>query len=322
MLTCANARRHVCGVKQLLSNIVQVTNGKGGVGKTALTANLAGLMARSGWQVLAVDLDPQEGNLARELGVLDRADGGANLREAVRGKEELEPMVGVRDRLDLVAGGPELLAMGSDLAAFAARGEDPYGRLERALRSVADRYHVILVDSPPGEASLQVLAGRAAHYLLVPTTVDDAGIDGLATVFERYASLRAGANPDLEVLGVVITLAQRSAKALLGEARAEIDAVVAGGGVKVFDSVIPFVQGPAVRARRAGLLAHEYEETAVVAAKTRFERLRKKKPGGETVASAESSSGLAGDYAALGVEVAEAYKSAQANYAASGGDGR
>ena len=61
-----------------------VSNGKGGVLKTSLTANVAGLAATSGWRVLAVDLDPQ-GNLATDLGVLAESDGGAGLLDAVTG---------------------------------------------------------------------------------------------------------------------------------------------------------------------------------------------------------------------------------------------
>ena len=50
-----------------LQNAVAIANGKGGVGKTSITANVAGTAALSGWKVLAVDLDPQ-GNLGNDLG--------------------------------------------------------------------------------------------------------------------------------------------------------------------------------------------------------------------------------------------------------------
>ena len=59
----------------MIPNSIVITNGKGGVGKTSLVANVAGLAAASGWRVLVIDADPQ-GNLARDLGVLDIADDG------------------------------------------------------------------------------------------------------------------------------------------------------------------------------------------------------------------------------------------------------
>ena len=43
----------------MLDNALMFGNGKGGVGKTSLAANVAGLAAQSGWRVLTIDLDPQ-----------------------------------------------------------------------------------------------------------------------------------------------------------------------------------------------------------------------------------------------------------------------
>lgn len=50
-----------------LERVIAVVNGKGGVGKTTITANLGGMLAASGYKVLLIDMDPQ-GNLAEELG--------------------------------------------------------------------------------------------------------------------------------------------------------------------------------------------------------------------------------------------------------------
>lgn len=48
--------------------VIALANGKGGVGKTSITANLAGLYGQGGFKVLLVELDPQ-GNLARDFGL-------------------------------------------------------------------------------------------------------------------------------------------------------------------------------------------------------------------------------------------------------------
>jgi Mrp family chromosome partitioning ATPase len=67
-----------------LDNAVAVATGKGGVGKTSITANVAGTAALSGWRVLAVDLDPQ-GNLGNDLGYNQRGDGDEGGRLVGRG---------------------------------------------------------------------------------------------------------------------------------------------------------------------------------------------------------------------------------------------
>jgi hypothetical protein len=61
-----------------LSRVIAVINGKGGVFKTSLVANVGGLLAESASHVLLVDLDPQ-GNLAEDLGYADQSDGGRSL---------------------------------------------------------------------------------------------------------------------------------------------------------------------------------------------------------------------------------------------------
>ena len=68
----------------MLSNVIAVANGKGGVGKTALTANIAGALAAANNEVLAVDLDRQ-GNLELDLGYRDgRSDQGRAMTAAPR----------------------------------------------------------------------------------------------------------------------------------------------------------------------------------------------------------------------------------------------
>src|SRR4051794_23157663 len=97
-----------------LRRTVAVINGKGGVGKTSVTANLAGLYAAAGYRVCAIDLDPQ-GNLGNDLGYLAAglADGGAGLHAAAVTGVAPTPLVGVRPNLDVVPGGEQL----HDLAA-------------------------------------------------------------------------------------------------------------------------------------------------------------------------------------------------------------
>jgi len=50
-----------------MRRVIAIANGKGGVGKTSLTAGLAGLTAAAGYRILTVDADPQ-GNLRRDMG--------------------------------------------------------------------------------------------------------------------------------------------------------------------------------------------------------------------------------------------------------------
>ena len=287
----------------MLDNVLLVTNGKGGVGKTSLVANLAGLAAMAGWSVLAVDLDPQ-GNLARDLGYLDRSDGGQGVLAAVLLDQEIEPVRGVRPladdagavhpgagQLDVIAGGPHVARLSDQLGIEVARsGPSGYGRLAEVIGALASAYDLVVCDLPPGDGAIGRAAVRMGHFVVIPTPPDDAGIDGLGRVFAEL-QLASDDNPGLEVLGVVLTLVVSGASVVERRARADLDALL-GDKVKVFDHTIRFAQAAAVACRSNGLLAEEYAARAVAA--TPWYRAKAESQPVERYSSA--AAGLASDY--------------------------
>ena len=100
-------------VHSALTRVVTVANGKGGVGKSTVATNVAGLAAAAGWRVLLVDFDPQ-GNAGHILGYGWRgeSDGGRHLVQAlVAGTPGVE---GVRLQ-SLVLGGESVLEIVSSV---------------------------------------------------------------------------------------------------------------------------------------------------------------------------------------------------------------
>ena len=289
----------------MIPNALMVTNSKGGVLKTTLSAHLAASAAAGGWRVLAVDLDTQ-GNLARDLGYLPRSDGGAELIDAVRAGRPPKPLVDVRPGLDVIAGGPDA----RQLAGIVADGPE---LLSQALTAAADDYDLVIFDCPPGDASLTDAAMLATHYLVIPTTPDDAALDGLGGVFSAFLAARA-TNPALEVLGVTIGPVNVSATAMMTRLRGEL-ADLLGDDVAVFEPAIRFAQAVAVDARRRGMVTGEYEAarqeappwyTALRAGKRDTERYRK-------------ADELSADWTALTSAVLLAFSAAQARSSSSQG---
>ncbi|CAB4557343.1 MAG: ParA family protein [Actinomycetes bacterium] len=289
----------------MIPNSILVTNGKGGVGKTSLVANVAGLAAASGWRTLAIDTDPQ-GNLARDLGVLEAADDGTNLHEAILGRTSLAPITSVRDRLDLAPGGPALDGLTSEIHTIMARGQylTALTLLETALTPITGDYDLIIIDSPPGERALQTLAARAAHHLVIPTAPDDCSIDGLGAVFGRFQHLRTeGGNPELNMLGVALTLTVTQATAVQRRVRHTLSELL-DDRVEVFASTVRFAQAAAVACRRDGRLAHEYEQVALNA-EPRYATT------GPVEAYSRAATGLASDYQNLTNEILTAHTNHQ-----------
>nr|WP_276978310.1 ParA family protein [Ferrimicrobium acidiphilum] len=283
-----------------IPNMLLVMNGKGGVAKTSLVANISGIAALSGWKVLAIDLDPQ-GNLARDLGYLSQSDGGLGLFAAAFTKAQLTPLENIRPNLDVIPGGPETIRLADQLRSDVSRTSDPstaYHRLANAILPLSHNYDLIVVDLPPGEAILRQAAARCAKWIVIPTKTDDGSIDGLNAVFGDFLASR-DSNPELTVLGVAITLVNPSATAILAETRIELSDLL-GEKIPVFESTIRFSEAMAVACRRDGVLPYEYELTAISATRRRFEALRLgKKP--ERVSSA--AGGLASDYQRLVEEI-------------------
>lgn len=281
-----------------LARVVVVAQGKGGVGKTSLTANVAGLAALAGHKVLAVDLD-QQGNLARDLGYAT-SDGELLLQAFVAGRP-VPVLSGVRPGLDVVPGGP---AVGDLLGIAFARsgrgGKDLTDVLRASLEPVVGEYDLILVDTPPGERLLVEAALSIASYVVVPTRSDDASLDGLERVAERCVAARQR-NPQLALLGVCLFGVGSRSRRLADGAREAI-AEVLGGTAPVFDAQVRHLESAAVDARRQGLLVHELEAAAATARRNRLAALRAKRRPADDLLTRDAT-GLAEDYAALAREI-------------------
>ncbi len=299
-----------------MRRVVAIANGKGGVGKTSLTAGLAGLAAAAGYRVLTVDADPQ-GNLRRDLGY-DMSD-GQNLAMAIQNGVPLAPLRGIRPNLDCIPGGAALYDLPAAYVSRMARGQSLSG-LAAALSSVHPEgttrggYDLVLIDTPPGEPVLQDVVFSAADYLIIPTRSDDASLDGLVAVASRFAAARTS-NPGLTLLGVLLFGVRSNSKRLRATVRDALEDTL-DGAAPVFAVSIRYLESAAVDMRRHGLLPHELEQGQHRERTHRLARLRtgNKSAAGEDLFSRDAS-GLAGDYEALAREVLSAIAAAEGHRA-------
>lgn len=275
-----------------LSRVVAVANGKGGVGKTSLTGTVAGIAADAGYRVLLIDLDPQ-GNLSVDLGVAQHSDSGSAMLTAIAGGRDLEvSLPAARNNVDLVSGGERLDDLTGLLFSRAQRGVQVLDALAGPLANLAasSQYDLVLIDCPPGESSLQLLALGAARWLVVPTRGDAASLQGMARIAARVVEARA-VNPGLELLGVALFDVPSAATRLRREVAAQIEQAL-GGVAPLFKSTIRHSIA-ASDARGRGLLIHEF--ASVVGGEPFWKALRE----GRKPQSPGSAPALAGDYAAL-----------------------
>lgn len=286
-----------------MRRVVAIANAKGGVGKTSLTAGLAGLAAQAGRRVLTVDADPQ-GNLSLDLGY--PISDGQGLALAIQSGYELTPLRAVRPNLDCVPGGSALFDIPATYVSRMARGQTMTG-LRAALDLVTPEdpdteYDLILVDTPPGEPVLQELVFNASDYLIIPTRSDEASLDGLVTVAHRFAATRSN-NPRLRLLGVLLFGVRHGSTRLRDGVRATLEEALEGAA-PVFETSIRYHESAAVDMRRNGLLPYELEQRHAAEKNARLARLREGVRGADVDGLlSRDAAGLAADYAALADEV-------------------
>jgi chromosome partitioning protein len=182
--------------------IIAIANQKGGVGKTTTTVNLAALLADRGYRVLVLDADPQ-GNATSSLGV-DKGELHETLYDAMLDPDGVEslPLCDVRAGVDLYPATPDLAAVEIELVGQHARER----AMARVLASTRSTYDVCLIDCPPSLGLLTVNALTASDEVLVPLQCEFLALEGLGQLLATIDLIRRGLNPDLAVLGVVMTM--------------------------------------------------------------------------------------------------------------------
>lgn len=185
----------------MTARIIAVTNQKGGVAKTTTAVNLLAAIARRGLRCLLVDIDPQ-GNASVSSGVNINAI-EAGIYDVLLGDAKIEQaIVASTDQYDILPAGPELAGAQVELLEYA----DKDFRLRNALAFVAERYDIILIDTPPSLNVLTINALAAATDVLIPVQCEYFALEGLSGLITTMGMVRKALNPELRILGVVRTM--------------------------------------------------------------------------------------------------------------------
>ncbi len=178
-----------------------VVNQKGGVGKTTTTFHIGTALAPS-LRVLMVDLDPQGGLTYMATGK-DPDEYELTIANALLGEFSItEAIIPVREHLDLVPANIFLSGVEAQLINKIQREL----RLKNVLKNVANRYDLVVIDTPPSLGLLTINALFAADGMLIPVEAKMMGLRGMAILQNLLADIQSNVEGfNIEIIGILPT---------------------------------------------------------------------------------------------------------------------
>jgi len=206
-----SARRRALAARDVTlprtTQVLTVSNQKGGVGKTTTTVNLAAALADHGARVLVIDLDPQ-GNASTALGVPHTAD-TPSVYDVLIDEFPLADIVQTSPESPNLLCAPSTIHLAGaeiELVTQVAREHRLRTALDDYLSSTEEHIDVVLIDCPPSLGLLTINAFTAAGQVLIPIQCEYYALEGLSQLLGSVRMIQKHLNPPLHVSSILLTM--------------------------------------------------------------------------------------------------------------------
>jgi flagellar biosynthesis protein FlhG len=153
--------------------ITAITSGKGGVGKTFVSANLASALARNGRKVLVLDADLGLANLDVLLNLYPKI----TLHDVFTGKHSLP------EAIVPVSSGFWVLLAGSGMVEYSRMTPEIREQLQKVIAELEPRFDHVLLDTGAGISDVVLYTVSLARDVLVVVTPEPTSLtDAYATI--------------------------------------------------------------------------------------------------------------------------------------------
>ena len=156
-----------------LGKVVAVTSGKGGVGKTFVSANLAAALAKRGLRVLVLDADLGLANLDVVLNLYPKV----TLHDVFQGKAKLE------EAIVKAPGGFSVLLAGSGMVEYSRLTPEVRNEFLKIMSGLVPHFDIVLLDTGAGISDVVLFAVSLASEVIVVATPEPTSLtDAYATI--------------------------------------------------------------------------------------------------------------------------------------------
>lgn len=217
-----------------MGKIISIFNQKGGIGKSTTSINLSAGLGVEGKRVLLIDMDPQA-NSTVGVGIDDESL-DLTIFDLLKKRKTTKSMINETIKsteyknIDVL---PSDITL-SDAEISLSNSISRETILRRILENIKDDYDYIIIDCPPSLGLLSVNSLCASDGVLIPVSTSFFSVKGIKHLFNTINLVKEELNPELQIIGVLITMFDKRKNIAKDIKESLIDTF----GDKVFNTVI------------------------------------------------------------------------------------
>lgn len=188
-----------------MAKVVAFSSNKGGVLKTSLAINVAGLLATQGKKTLIIDMDNQ-GNVATSFGK-DPDQYETTIYDLLTDLTEQQlanAIVSISPQLDIIVANDDLAYLEIDILTNTRKYPDCFNLLRQVVGRLADNYDFIIIDTPPAMGLVAANVFNIANDIIIPLQPEQYAFRSLVKTVGAIEKFKA-TNKSLKIVDVIPT---------------------------------------------------------------------------------------------------------------------
>ena len=184
-----------------MGEVIVITSGKGGVGKTTTAVNLSALLAKKGKKVLLIDTDPQ-GNATSGVGVDKTVS--FSVYDVLVDDVEIENTLQLTEMKNLEVCPSNINVAGAEVQLVSKENREY--KLKKKIEKIKNDYDYVIIDCPPSLGLVTLNAFTASDSVLIPIQCEYYALEGLGQLINTINLVKKRLNKELVIEGALLTM--------------------------------------------------------------------------------------------------------------------